>query len=32
VTLSFNGGAAQGTVKLAGGNTASMILNHYASQ
>ena len=32
VTLSFNGGAARATVKIAGGNTASLILNHYASQ
>jgi hypothetical protein len=32
LTLSLNGGAAQGTIKIAGGNTASMILNHYAAQ
>jgi hypothetical protein len=32
VTLSLNGGKAQGTIKLAGGNSASIILNHYAGQ
>jgi hypothetical protein len=32
VTFSFNGGKAQGTVKIAGGNSASLILNHYAAQ
>src|SRR5215813_3407825 len=30
VTLSINGGAAHATVSLAGGNSASIILNHYA--
>lgn len=32
VTLTFNGGAAQGTIKIAGGNSASLVLNHYAAQ
>jgi len=32
LTLSFNGGAAQGSIKIAGGNSASLILNHYAAQ
>ena len=32
ITFSFNGGKAQGTVKVAGGNSASLILNHYAAQ
>jgi hypothetical protein len=32
VTFSFNGGAAQGAINIAGGNSASIILNHYASQ
>jgi hypothetical protein len=32
LTLSFNGGAAQGTITVAGGNAASLILNHYAAQ
>jgi hypothetical protein len=32
VKLTFNGGAAQGTIKIAGGNSASLILNHYAAQ
>jgi len=32
VTLTFNGGAAKGAIKIAGGNSASLILNHYAAQ
>ncbi len=32
VTLSLNGGAAQGTLKLASGNSASIALNSYASR
>lgn len=32
VTLSFNGGAAQAAISVAGGNSASIILNHYAAQ
>jgi hypothetical protein len=32
VTLSFNGGAAQAAINIAGGNSASIILNNYAAR
>jgi hypothetical protein len=32
VTRSFNGGAAQDAINLAGGNSASIILNNYAAR
>lgn len=31
VTLSFNGGAASGSINVASGNSASIVLTHYAS-